>query len=100
MALGGLVLTELDPAERARRGLKPDGLALLVKGMGQFNKHGAAKKAGFLKDDVVTRVGEYQARMTEGELIGRILGMTKPGETLEVEVLRGEGRVALRLPMQ
>jgi hypothetical protein len=38
--------------------------------------------------------------MTEGDLIGRILGMTKPGETLEVEVLRGEGRVALRLPMQ
>ena len=100
MALGGLVLTEFDPAERARRGLPADGLALLVKGMGQFNKHGTAKKAGFLKDDVITRVGNFRARMTEGELIGRILAATKPGETLEVEVLRADARVALRLPMQ
>ena len=100
MALGGLVLTEFDPAERARCGLQADGLALLVKGRGQFKKHGTAKKAGFLKDDVITRVGDFGARMTEGELIGRILAATKPGETLEVEVLRADARVALRLPMQ
>jgi serine protease Do len=100
MALGGLVLTELGAEETARRGLPAGGMALLVKGMGQFNKHGAAKKAGFLKDDVVVRVGEFGARMGEGELIGRILQSTRPGGSLDVEVLRGAERMRLSLPMQ
>lgn len=100
MALGGLVLTNLGAEEAARRGLPADGMALLIKGMGQFNKHGAAKKAGFLKDDVVVRVGEFGARMGEGELIGRILQSTRPGGSLDVEVLRGAERVRLSLPMQ
>jgi S1-C subfamily serine protease len=100
MALGGLVLTELGAEETSRRGLPAGGMALLVKGMGQFNKHGAAKKAGFLKDDVVVRVGEFGARMGEGELIGRILQSTRPGVSLDVEVLRGAERMRLSLPMQ
>lgn len=100
MALGGLVLTELGAEESARRGLPADGMALLVKGMGQFNKHGAAKKAGFLKDDIIVRVGEFGARMGEGELIGRILQTTRPGGSLEVDVVRGAERVRLALPMQ
>ncbi|MFM9080275.1 MAG: helicase-related protein, partial [Opitutaceae bacterium] len=87
MALGGLVLTELGAEESARRGLPADGMALLVKGMGQFNKHGAAKKAGFLKDDIIVRVGEFGARMGEGELIGRILQTTRPGGSLEVDAV-------------
>lgn len=100
MALGGLVLTELGAEDSARRGLPAEGMALLVKGMGQFNKHGAAKKAGFLKDDIIVRVGEFGARMGEGELIGRILQSTRPGGSLEVDVLRGAERVRLSLPMQ
>jgi len=100
MALGGLTLVDLDDAARKERGLAPDGLALFVKGMGQFNKHAAAKKAGFLKDDVIVAIDDLRARTTESEVIGRLLQTRKAGDVAEVTVLRGNERVALKLPMQ
>ena len=100
MAFGGLTLTDLDDATRKERGLATDSLALLVKGMGQFNKHGTAKKAGFLKDDVMVDFAGEQSRLTEGELIGCVLAKTKLGEIVDVTVLRGAERVVLKLPMQ
>ncbi len=101
MAFGGMTLTDLDDAARKERGLAPDSLALLVKGMGQFNnKHGTAKKAGFLKDDVIVAIGAVQARATEAELIGQILQTRLINEVLDVVALRGGERVMLKLPMQ
>lgn len=100
MALGGLTLVDLDDAARKERGIGADAMALFVKGMGQFNQHGTAKKAGFLKDDVLVAVNEFAARASEGEMIGRLLQTTKIGETVEVAVLRGTERVTLKLPMQ
>ena len=100
MAFGGLTLVDLDETARKDRGLGTEALALLVKGMGQFNQHGTAKKAGFLKDDVVVAVDGVAARASEGEMIGRLLQTTKIGQTVEVTVLRGSERVALKLPMQ
>ena len=101
MAFGGMTLADLDNATRTQRGLAPESLALLVKGMGQFNnKHGTAKKSGFLKDDIIVAFGGEAARLTEGELIGRVLAKTKIGETVDVTVLRGAERVTLKLPMQ
>ncbi len=100
MAFGGLNLGELDDAARRSRGLGSDGLALLVKGLGQFGKHGTAKKSGFEKDDVLVEFAGEKSRLTEGELIGRVLTKTKLGETVDAVVLRGTERVALKLPMQ
>ncbi len=100
MAFGGLVLTDLDDAERARRNLGRDGLALLVKGLGNYGKHGVAKKAGFLKDDVVVALDGLTARTTESDAVGRLLARRKAGETVPVTVLRAGERIALTLPMQ
>jgi serine protease Do len=100
MAFGGLNLTDLDDAARKQRGLGADGLALFVKGLGNFNKHGVAKKNGFQKDDVLVEFAGEKTRLTEGELIGRVLAKTKIGETVDAVVLRGTERVALTLPMQ
>jgi hypothetical protein len=100
MALGGLVLTDLDDAARRERGLGTGELALLVKGMGQFNQHGMAKKVGFLKEDVLVAVGGLTERLTEAELIGRLLRTRMAGERVEVTVRRGADRVTLSLPMQ
>ena len=66
----------------------------------QYNKHAAAKNAGFQKDDVLLELNGKSARITEGELIGQILQTTKPGEKLKATVLRGDKRVDLLLPMQ
>ncbi len=100
MAFGGLTLVDLDEAARAERGIGAEAMALFVKGMGQFNQHATAKKAGFLKDDVLVAVNGFAARASEGEMIGRLLQTTKIGETVEVVVLRGIERVSLKLPMQ
>ena len=100
MAFGGLTLVDLDDAGRQERGIAMDALALFVKGMGQFNKHAAAKNAGFLKDDVIVAIDKLESRTTEGEQIGRLLQTRMVGEMADVTVLRGKDRVALKLPMQ
>lgn len=100
MVTGGLVLTDLDDEARQQRGIAPTELGLFVKGLGQFGKHGAAKRAGFQKDDVLVAVAGQAGRLSEGELIGRLLESTKIGDALDVTVLRGKERVALKLPMQ
>ena len=100
MATGGMVLEDLPDEMRAQRGLKKDGLALLVKSVGQYGRHAAAKKAGFQKDDVIVRLADLSGRLTEGELLGVLLQQHRAGEELPATVLRGEQRVELKLPMQ
>ncbi len=100
MAFGGMTLVDLDDAARAQRGLAKDGLALLVKGVGQYNKHGLAKRSGFLKDDVVVGIDTWTARAGESELIARLLQERKVGDTVNITVLRGGERKTLPLAMQ
>ncbi|MEQ1862490.1 MAG: Trx7/PDZ domain-containing (seleno)protein [Chthoniobacteraceae bacterium] len=100
MALGGLKLEDLPPGMRKERGLSPDDLALFAAGVGQYGKHGAAKKAGFLKEDVIVEVGGMKKRATEGELIGWLIARHKAGEKVKTTVLRGDKRVELMLPIQ
>ncbi len=100
MAFGGMTLVDLDDAARKERGLAKDAMALHVKGLGQYGKHAAAKKAGFEKDDLIVALDGGSARIAEGELIGRLLQEHKAGETADVTVLRGGRRLALKLPMQ
>lgn len=55
MTLGGLRLESL-PEDLRERKLPSDQLALLVKHVGQYNDHAVAKRAGFLKDDVLIAI--------------------------------------------
>ena len=100
MATGGLVLEDLSDEERSRRGLEKGKLALLVKSVGQYGKHAAAKNAGFLKDDLIVNLNGDSARVTEGELIGQILNKYRAGDKVKATVLRGDQSVALSLPIQ
>lgn len=100
MATGGLSLDDLADEERGRRGIESGKLALLVKHAGEYGKHAAAKKAGFQKDDVIVAIDGSSTRMTESELIGRLLEKYQPGEKVPATVLRGGQRIDLSLPMQ
>ncbi len=100
MTGGGMVLEDLADEARTSRGVAADQMALLVKSVGQYGKHAAAKNAGFKKDDVIMEFAGQSARMTEGELMGRVLQKNLPGEKVNVTVLRAGQRVALQLPMQ
>ena len=100
MAFGGMTLVDLDDAARKERGLRGDVMAMHIKGVGQYGKHAAAKKAGFIKDDIIVAMDGIGGRVTEGELIGKLLQTHKAGEFADVTVLRGGERVMLKLPMQ
>jgi S1-C subfamily serine protease len=100
MATGGLVLEDLPDDERNRRGLGKNQMGLLVKFVGEYGKHAAAKKAGFQKNDLIVDLGEASGRVTEGELLGRLLNKYRPGEQVKATVLRGNQSVALSLPIQ
>lgn len=100
MATGGLVLEDLADDERKRRNLGQNQMALLVKFVGQYGKHAASKNAGFQKDDVIVLLGGASDRVTEGEVLGRLLNRYLPGDKVEAKVLRGSETVALSLPMQ
>jgi S1-C subfamily serine protease len=100
MAAGGLNLLDLTDEERKARGLGTDGMALWVKGLGMYNIHAAAKKAGFQKDDVLIEVADLKHRITESRLHGHLMQEHKQGEKVPVKVLRGGKTVELMLPMQ
>ena len=100
MAFGGMSLTDLDDDGRKTRGIAPGALAFFVKGVGQYGKHAAAKNAGFVKEDVIVAIDGVSGRMSEGELIGRLLQTRKAGEKVDVTVLRGSEKLTLKLPMQ
>ncbi|MHA3770279.1 Trx7/PDZ domain-containing (seleno)protein [Verrucomicrobiota bacterium sgz303538] len=100
MAFGGMVLEDVADEQRKERNLGNDQLALLVKHVGEYGKHAAAKKAGFQKGDVLVELQGVSSRLTEGELIGRLLQEHRPGERVKAVVLRGAERVDLSLPMQ
>jgi len=100
MASGGLLLVDLTDEERSERGLGKSEMALFVKHVGEYGSHAAAKKAGFQKGDVIVALDGAAGRVTESELIGRLLQKHLPGEQLKATVLRGQQRVELNLPMQ
>jgi S1-C subfamily serine protease len=58
------------------------------------------RKSGFQKDDVIVQIAGQSKRMTESELIGRLLQNHQVGENVKTTVLRGNERVELSLPMQ
>ncbi len=99
MALGGLQLESLPDDVRAARGLQAEELGLVVKHAGEYGKHAAAKKAGFQKGDVIVSLEGIKGRLTESELIGRLLERPA-GDKVKAVVLRGETRSELLLPVQ
>jgi hypothetical protein len=100
MATGGMVLTDLSEEERQARKLPTGSLALLVKSLGAYGPHAAAKNAGFQKDDVLLVVDKLDRRMTESEFLGHILRAFPTKQELKATVLRGTERLDLLMPVQ
>jgi serine protease Do len=100
MAFGGMILVDLDDATRGTRGLPNDGMGLLVKFVGAYGPHGEAKKAGFQVNDVLVSVDGSGARLTESQIIGKLLTAHPTKEQVKATVLRGTQRIDLMLPMQ
>jgi hypothetical protein len=100
MAMGGLVLEDFPPAERAKAGLPVTLLGLRVKTVGQWGSHAVAKQAGFREGDIIVAIDGKVERMTESELLGSLAARTKPGDKVLVTVLRGGQKIEIALPIQ
>jgi len=100
MATGGLVLEDVPDSERGALDVGKDALALRVKHVGQYDKHAAAKNAGWQQGDVLVEIDGLSNRQSEGALIGYLLQKHQAGASVKATVLRGGKRVPLSLPMQ
>jgi len=100
MATGGLLLEDLSDEARAPLGIKSQGMALLVKHVGEYGKHAAAKAAGFRKDDVITEFDGKSERLTESQVLGLVLEHHDPGDQIKVTLVRSGQRLILSIPVQ
>lgn len=100
MAFGGMRLRSVTPEEHSQLGLAQNAPALWIKHVGQYGDHAAAKRAGFLKDDVLIELDGQPVPASETELLAALLASKKPGQRVPAVVLRGGKRVELELPVQ
>ncbi len=94
MGLGGLKLAELDDEGRDRAKLPKKSMALRVEHVGEYGEHAVAKRAGFLKGDIIVSFDGTSGKMSESELLAYALQEKRPGDEVAVTVLRnGEEKV-------
>ncbi len=100
MGTGGLVLRPLSDEQRAAAELDTEALGLRVDGLGQWPPHNYAKKAGFLKEDIIVAFDGQTHAMTRSQLLAYTMQETTAGKVIPVTVLRDGARVTLDLPTQ
>lgn len=100
MALGGMVLEELDAAGRATHNIPPAKMALRVGHVGKYGIHAVAHKAGFLSGDLIVAVDHDDRSLSESALIGRLLQKHRPGSSVEFRLQRGPEILTLNVIQQ
>ena len=100
MGTGGLLFTDASRQQRVSAGVKDGSLALVVKHVGQYGPHAAAKRAGFRKGDLIVSFDGKTDAMRTTDLLAYAAKNTKPGERIPVVVYRSGKRLELKLPMQ
>jgi serine protease Do len=98
MTAGGMVLEDLSEADREARGLAREALALRVTRVGLYGPHGLAKRAGFQAEDILVEIDGLNQRLSESQLLGRLLNDPRGKRALPAVVLRGDQRKAITLP--
>ncbi len=100
MGTGGLKLQALSNERREQLNLPDDQMALLVMHVGQYGPHAAAKRAGFHKGDIILAFDGQDDLMRDGDLLAYAVTHRQAGERVKVNILRGERKMELTLPMQ
>jgi hypothetical protein len=94
----GLKTEALSADDKARLGLSPDSLALVVKNL--FGKSAKAlPDAGVKKDDVIVAVDGKTNAMSESDFLIYLLLTLGPKESVKLTILRGGQRHEVNVPM-
>lgn len=96
-ATGGIFAKAITDEERAKLNLKPAEMALEIQHVGQFSPHDAAKKAGFVKGDIIVSFDGQSNLMRETDLVVWSLDHRKAGDKVDATILRGGQRKSLTL---
>jgi len=100
MVTGGMKLEAATKRERSELGVEADSMALAVRHLGQYGPHAAAKRAGFREGDVIVAYDRRRDLMTESALLHHGATQTRPGDQVDVTVVRDGTPRTLPLPMQ
>jgi hypothetical protein len=100
MVTGGLVFESLPDDEREKYDLSREKMALRIKHVGQYGAHAAGKNAGFQQGDIVVSYDDRQDLLTDSDLLRYAVNARKPGDKVNVKIIRGAKQQTLQLPMQ
>ncbi len=99
IATGGLSLKPLNDDEKQALGIEGT-MALRVTHVGQYDKHAAAKRAGFQVDDILISYDGRTDLQRESDVFAHVGRNHKRGDEVDVEILRDGKRRRLSLPIQ
>jgi S1-C subfamily serine protease len=97
---GGMLLEDMPDEERKSLGLASGTMALRAKHVGQYGEHAVAKRAGFLKDDLVLAIDGASDRWTETDFLEQVTQHKKPGDSMTFKIRRGKKTLELSFKLQ
>jgi serine protease Do len=100
MATGGLLLVELPEEERKAKGLAPGKLALLVKHAGEYGEHATARNAGVRNGDIIVALEGRRDPLREADLIAYGVQEKKPGDEIELTILKKDKEQTVRFKLR
>jgi hypothetical protein len=100
IAAGGMVLESLNESEKRESGISGRSMALRVKRAGRYGPHATARRKGFLEGDVLIAFDGQTDLASEQQLLTYVVTSKKPGDVVDVVVIRGSEERSFELPIQ
>lgn len=100
MVAGGMRLQALGSEQRKKLGIPDGSMALNATHVGQYGAHAAAKRAGLRKGDVLIEYDGRSDLMEEKDVVHYAINQRRPGEQVDIAVLRDGRKLQFQLPIQ
>ncbi len=100
MVTGGTRLEKLEDEAREQLDLAEHSMALLVKSVGKYGAHAAAKNAGVQKGDVLVGYDGRRDFTSETDVFNYAINQKSPGDHVDVIVIRDGKEHKFQLPIQ
>ncbi|MFK8112525.1 MAG: Trx7/PDZ domain-containing (seleno)protein [Rubripirellula sp.] len=97
--LGGMRLEPLSDEERLEANLS-EGMALRIRSLGRYNKHAAARRAGFEVGDILLEYAGQSDLERESDVFAYAARNLKPGDNVVIRFQRSGREQSHKLPLQ
>jgi len=93
-------LETLPDADRQAAKVPADGMALLVKGVGKYNLHATAHKAGVKEGDIIVAYDGKTDFEREADVFWYVVSQKQVGDQVTFKVLREGKPLVFSIPLQ